>query len=204
MTTIVSCPQCRQSLQVTPELVGAQVRCPACRHEFAANTEAPATPPPPGTAAPPETTAPPGAEKDEEEFEQPLPDDDVKNKKPRKRRREMSRYGTGAGGYYSDLLKEQRRRTTEHRGVLILVVGLISILCSPSLVISIVCAVIAYNMATNDLNEMMAGRMDRSGLGLTKTGRILSMVGAALGLAVFAFLACSCTLGSALPGLGKH
>jgi len=41
-------------------------------------------------------------------------------------------------------------------------------------------------MGNSDLREMAAGRMDRSGEGLTTAGRICGMVGVILGICVLA------------------
>ena len=59
-----------------------------------------------------------------------------------------------------------------HRGVMILVFGILSLICCP-----IIFGVLAIFMGQADLKEMDAGRMDASGRGLTKTGVILGIVG---------------------------
>ena len=47
MTTVISCPQCKNDLQVPPESVGREARCPLCAHVFtAANTLVRTAPPP--------------------------------------------------------------------------------------------------------------------------------------------------------------
>ena len=58
-----------------------------------------------------------------------------------------------------------------HRGVVILILGLIGLLCC------FICGIIAWVMGNNDLREMAAGRMDPSGEGLTKAGKICGMIG---------------------------
>jgi len=195
MPAVVTCPQCHQNLQLPDELMGSEVRCPMCQQTFAATADSPLS------AGPPPVSGPEPAAAQEEEFERPLEEDDGKKKRPRKRR-EASRYGTTTAGLYHDLLKEQRRKSTEHRGVLILVFGILAITCAAGLV-GLVCAVFAYNMATNDLNEMYSGRMDRSGETLTKVGRILAVIGACMSLLEIVLIPCLCMLG-ALPGLGRH
>ena len=57
-----------------------------------------------------------------------------------------------------------------HRGVVILVLGIIGIVCC------FICGIIAWVMGNNDLREMAAGRMDPSGEGLTKAGKICGMI----------------------------
>ena len=58
-----------------------------------------------------------------------------------------------------------------HRGVLILVLGILSfVLCG------ILTAIPAWVMGNSDLREIDAGAMDPSGRGLTNAGRILGMI----------------------------
>src|SRR6516225_5559979 len=213
MPAVVSCPQCRQNLHLPEQLIGSTVRCPMCQGAFTASVDsvsagppplpsgvpsggAPAGPAPaaPARSAPapsaPAPSAPAPFAPAEEEYEKPLEDP---GEKKRKRRKELSRYGTGTGGLYGDLMKEQRRKATEHRGVLILVFGIVSITCAAGIV-GLIFAIISYDMATNDLNEMMSGRMDRSGETLTKTGRILALIGGGLFVVELVTVPCLCML----------
>jgi uncharacterized membrane protein YidH (DUF202 family) len=57
-----------------------------------------------------------------------------------------------------------------HRGVVVLVLGILGI------VVCFICGIIAWVMGNNDLREMEAGRMDPSGQGLTKAGKICGMI----------------------------
>lgn len=57
-----------------------------------------------------------------------------------------------------------------HRGAIILVYGILGLLVCPLLGIA------AWTMGNNDLREMNAGYMDRTGKELTNAGRILGMV----------------------------
>ena len=63
-----------------------------------------------------------------------------------------------------------------HRGVLILVLGILSIVCC------FICGIIAWVLASADLKAMAAGRMDPSGRGLTQAGKICGIVGIVLQL----------------------
>jgi hypothetical protein len=63
-----------------------------------------------------------------------------------------------------------------HRGVLILVFGILSIVCC------LIFGIVAWVMASKDLKEMAAGRMDPAGQGMTKAGMICGIVGIALQL----------------------
>ncbi len=62
----------------------------------------------------------------------------------------------------------------QHRGVLILVLGILGIVACA------LCAPFAWIMGNKDLEEMKAGRMDPEGEQLTQVGRILGMVGTGL------------------------
>jgi hypothetical protein len=61
-----------------------------------------------------------------------------------------------------------------HRGALILTFGILS------LVICVIFGIVAWVMANRDLNEMAQGRMDRSGEGLTKAGKVLGIISVVL------------------------
>lgn len=63
-----------------------------------------------------------------------------------------------------------------HRGVVILVLGILGIVCC------IICGIIAWVMGNNDLREMDAGRMDPSGRGLTQAGKICGMISVILAI----------------------
>ncbi len=65
---------------------------------------------------------------------------------------------------------------TPHRGTLILILGILSIVCC------FICGIVAWVMGNNDLEQMAAGTMDRSGEGMTKAGKICGIVGIALQL----------------------
>ena len=61
-----------------------------------------------------------------------------------------------------------------HRGTLILVFGILSIVCC------LIFGIVALVMANKDLSEMAAGRMDPTGEGMTKAGKICGIVGIVL------------------------
>lgn len=63
---------------------------------------------------------------------------------------------------------------TPHRGVLILVLGIISlVVCYPL-------GIVAWIMGKGDLAEIDAGRMDPEGRGLTQAGMIIGIVATVL------------------------
>lgn len=57
-----------------------------------------------------------------------------------------------------------------HRGGVILALGIIGLVCC------FICGIIAWVMGNGDLKEMAAGRMDRSGQGMTQAGKICGMI----------------------------
>ena len=69
-----------------------------------------------------------------------------------------------------------------HRGTLILILGILGIVCC------FICGIIAWVMGNGDLREMAAGRMDPSGEGLTKAGKICGMI--SVMLQIIGFVVC--------------
>jgi hypothetical protein len=67
-----------------------------------------------------------------------------------------------------------------HRGVLILVLGILSLVtgCAPVL------GPIAWILGNNDLKEIRAGTMDPSGEGMTNAGKICGMIATILSVVV--------------------
>ena len=63
-----------------------------------------------------------------------------------------------------------------HRGVLLLIFGILSIVCC------VFFGIASWVMANGDLKAMAEGRMDRSGEGLTKAGKITGIIGVVLAL----------------------
>jgi hypothetical protein len=70
----------------------------------------------------------------------------------------------------------QERHLAPHRGVMILVFGILG------LVVCIIFGILAWIFGNADLAEMNAGRMDPSGRGLTSAGRILGMIACILAI----------------------
>lgn len=63
-----------------------------------------------------------------------------------------------------------------HRGVLVLVLGILGlVICFP-------CGIAAWVMGSGDLKEIGAGTMDPTGRGLTQAGKILGIIATALAL----------------------
>jgi hypothetical protein len=70
----------------------------------------------------------------------------------------------------------QGQHLAPHRGVMILVFGILG------LVVCIIFGILAWIFGNADLAEMDAGRMDPSGRGLTSAGRILGMIACILAI----------------------
>jgi predicted Zn finger-like uncharacterized protein len=164
---ILHCPHCQQLLRVTDELIGRPVRCPACSSTFSV------------AAGGEEPQVIPVAG---ESFQapRPLPDrtaDEEEEERP---------------------WEEQGRRDAEpHRGTLILVLGIVSVVlstlafCSAGLagLIGSPLGIVAWVMGRRDLRKMREGRMDREGNGFTQAGLICGIIGSILGsLGILCFL----------------
>ena len=72
--------------------------------------------------------------------------------------------------------QEPPQAVAPHRGVLILVLGILGIVCC------FICGIVAWVMGNKDLQEMAAGRMDREGQGLTQAGKICGMISVILAI----------------------
>lgn len=65
-----------------------------------------------------------------------------------------------------------------HRGVMILVFGILGLVCC------VILGIVAWVMGNDDLKEMDAGRMDPSGRGLTQAGKICGIISVILQLVI--------------------
>lgn len=81
-----------------------------------------------------------------------------------------------------------------HRGVLILVLGILGIVCC------FICGIVAWVMGNNDMREMDAGRMDPTGRGLTQAGKICGMVSVILQIVGFVIWLLMMLLGFGISG----
>jgi hypothetical protein len=185
MATVIACPTCRQQLQIPAEMLGKAVQCPQCRHIFTADPSGAAAATAMAAEARGGAKEPPPAPLPDEEFAEPIAEPSY-GEVQRKDRKKKSR---PASSYYDELLKSHKRRIEPHRGVTILVLGILSLAC-PGL-IGPICGVFAWIMGTNDLNEIHAGRMDREGESLTKLGRLLGIIGICV-TGAFIVLGCGC------------
>jgi uncharacterized BrkB/YihY/UPF0761 family membrane protein len=71
------------------------------------------------------------------------------------------------------------RRVEPHRGVMILVFGILG------LIVCFIFGIVAWVMGKGDLQKMKAGQMDREGEALTRVGYILGIVSTVIVLAAF-------------------
>ena len=76
----------------------------------------------------------------------------------------------GEEGQSLKAMGEEGQSLKAHRGTLILIFGILS------LVICVIFGIVSWVMGNTDLAEMSAGTMDPSGEGLTKAGKILGMI----------------------------
>jgi hypothetical protein len=165
MAELIACPNCQRQLQVPENFFGQMVQCPDCQHQFQAGPAASGLQA--GTPAPEKPASAP----------RPKPDDDDSDEAPRRRR--------PADDDDDDDFRMSRPRhhLTPHRGVLVLIMGILAICC----VGAPVTGIIAWILGNNDLKEMDAGRMDPEGRGQTQIGKVLGMISTIL--TVLAFVA---------------
>src|SRR5262249_54215733 len=159
MPNIIDCPSCRRPLSVPESLGGQLVKCPTCNHAFTA--PAGIAPPPAEAPPPPETYV----------VQPPFPE------APRRREREQPEPS------HFEMRHYERRAVAPHRGLLILVLGILGVVCCPL-------GPAAWIMASSDLREIRAGNMDPEGEGLTQAGRVVGIIATVL-LALWCFVGCS-------------
>jgi predicted Zn finger-like uncharacterized protein len=151
MSDTITCPSCQRTLRVPESLLGQLVKCPTCQQTFTAALDADAN----GAPAPPPKEAPPPPRRYEDEPPRPPREEDDYDDRPRRRR---------------------RRYQQEHRGQLIMVLGILSFFIGGPIL-----GLVAWIMGSHDLKEMRAGRMDPEGESQTNTGRICGMISTLLG-----------------------
>ena len=79
-------------------------------------------------------------------------------------------------------MEESGRHLQPHRGVLILVFGILAF------AVCFIFGICAWVMGNTDLRAMDAGQMDPEGRGMTQAGKVVGMIAAIINLAVFAIL----------------
>jgi hypothetical protein len=173
MPTVVDCPSCGRKLKVPDSLAGQPVKCPSCQATFSGAGN--------GAAAPP---APP-----QEDLPEPRPRPPVDEDREDEEDRPWEQPG------------EIRRDSEPHRGPLLLILGIVSIVlgvfsimffcCIPVIgIVGLVGAplgIVAWVLGQRDLRSMAANRMDARGKGLTHAGWVCGIVGtivSAIGLVI--------------------
>jgi hypothetical protein len=204
MPTTVACPSCARRLNVPDELLAAQVRCPACGTAFvtdvapagAAAGGSAAGPPDPspdnGEAASADSAVPrvsvtPGPSAPGAVPRAPLPDgarescpycgEPVSALASRCPRCGESREGDERPWeepYRRSYGRRVRRDCEPHRGTLVLVLGILSLVIG---YIGLPLGIAAWMMGRNDLAKMKTGAMDPEGRGLTQAGWVCGIIG---------------------------
>jgi predicted Zn finger-like uncharacterized protein len=215
MPTIIHCPSCERQLRVPDELLGAKVKCPTCNGTFDATNDAgPAVPPPQPVPRPTERVS-------AEPRREPEPDRDELSPRPRDHAdawrpcphcgeeiRKEAAHCRFCGQDVDDADREDerpweradrhavRRDCEPHRGTLILVLGILSIVLATMWFLSIVSlpmGIAAWIMGRRDLKKIDAKAMDPEGRGTTQAGYICSIVGTIL--SVLMLLCCAGYIG---------
>ncbi len=152
MPVNITCPNCQKTLRLPENLMGKRVRCPGCQEVF--------------TAEDPEAGVEPVEEQEEEAIQEERP-----SRPARRRRREREEDED-----YED--EPRRAHGRPHRGGVILTLGILTLALGCLCVfLNWILGGIAISMANADLAAMAQGKMDRSGQGMTNTGKILAIVG---------------------------
>jgi predicted Zn finger-like uncharacterized protein len=220
---LVSCPDCQRKLRVPNELIGKTVKCPTCGHTFTADPtiQAPPPPPPPSPAEdrPARTSKVSRDDRDDDEDDDEersrrkrrrsrRDDDDDDDDDDRPRRRSRSRRDDDDDDDDDRPRRRRRPRYLAHRGGAVLALGIMGFFGSLFVPMGgLVCGIVAWVMANNDLAEMRAGRMDPEGMGQTSGGRACAIVAVVLHIvalvAVVGLFLAMC-LGATAAGGGRH
>jgi predicted Zn finger-like uncharacterized protein len=160
MPSVIACPSCQKQLKVPDELIGRNVKCPGCKETFTAQLASKSAPPQEEIVERPSKRAAPPPDEEDDEPRRPVRrrDDDDDEERDDERDARPSRRRRRSG-----------RRLQEHRGGLIMTLGILGFFVGP-------CGPIAWIMGNNDLKEMDAGRMDPEGRSQTQTGRLCGMI----------------------------
>jgi hypothetical protein len=197
MFTEILCPACTRKLRLPDEVIGREVSCPSCGHAFVAVV---AEPTPIATAprsVPPAPSLEPHRPKLEDEPDEP-------RRRPihrREFRRDFApcpacdksvRRGAVVCPHCGVDLEEQgdgrtrlppmRRDAEPHRGGMIRLLGIGSLICAFVYLIPIGLGlgIAAWTMGRRDLKKMREGEMDRSGRSATHNGWVCGIAGTIL------------------------
>src|SRR5262245_50912506 len=120
MTNTTTCTSCSRALRIPDELMGQQVKCPACGNTFTAAVDG--APPPRRPEPPPRERTPPPRDRVSSRDDRRRYEDDDDRDRPRSRRRDYD-----DDDDYDRRPRRRRRDYEEHRGTLILVLGILAI-----------------------------------------------------------------------------
>jgi hypothetical protein len=213
MAALVDCPSCGRKLRVPDELLGKNVKCPTCGSLFTGAAAAPAPPPQAAATVPvsASVSVTPGARaaaserpgRPREETRCPFCAEPIAADERRCPHCKTDLEGDEDERPWERPGRGQRFRGEPHRGPLVLVLGIISVVfgvmsplgacCGPLLVASLVglgLGIPAWILGRRDLRKMDAGEMDPQGRGQTNSGMICGIIGTLAGaLGVLVLLA---------------
>jgi phage FluMu protein Com len=178
MTIEFHCPHCDKLLKTADDKAGVGATCPGCGEPVvvpsAAESNAHVDQPFPSQSARPADAGPAPATPDAA-----VATSDAETTRDCPMCGERIKAAATRCRYCGEDLKHQgshRSGLAPHRGGMILAFGIIGIvICLPF-------GIAAWVMGNNDLREIAAGRMDPSGEGLTRSGRIIGIIACCLAL----------------------
>jgi predicted Zn finger-like uncharacterized protein len=189
MPTVIHCPSCERKLRVPEQLLGKKVKCPSCGTLFkgtAADGPPPEDeaegPPPPSERSRVRAGSAPARRRESED------DEDF----PGRRRRRDDRDEDDDEDFPSRRRRRLRRDGQPHRGPLVLVLGIFSVVNAVATLL--VCCVFPFAMfvtaaiavglglpawilGARDLRQMKQRTMDESGRGATMGGYVCGIIG---------------------------
>jgi phage FluMu protein Com len=188
MPISITCAGCEKKLKVPDTAAGKKIRCPACKSlvevpdeevEWAEPDEEVAVTkavPPPLPKQMREADPPSRKKKrrgdEDDQYEMEEEDEEPDEERPRRKKKRR----------FSDDYDRPRRKLAPHRGVKILIWGIVSVVISCAPIFSWALAAWVYGMANEDLGSMNSRRMDPSGRGLVYAGKICAIVGSVLAM----------------------
>ena len=182
MADIIDCPSCGRRLKLPGDLLGQEVRCPACDRLFKAATNV-ELPPTPLAVLPLESPSPPGpsAETPRRTRLRACPICGAIVDREDRHCRECDALLTQDD--------EESRRREPHRsgailtlGILSALFGVLSLCFGVPAIAGLGFGIPAWAMAAHDLHKMRAGIMDRKGMPNAQSGQSYAIVGVVLSL----------------------
>ena len=193
---IAPCPKCTSRLSVLPGDVGLDVECPNCQTVYRAN-RADAPPVLRSSSDRPKSSSivnyGSGAKRNRDDDDED--DDDRPSRRRKSRRREEDDDDEDDRPARRRRSRRSRRNYEPHRGVLILVLAIISWVTGIFIV-----GIVAWVLGAADLKQIDAGRMDPEGRAMTQIGMYLGMAHTILAIV---FIVGYCVIvGCVIGGIG--